>query len=932
MTNKKTLLPPITPLTAEDKPESALFYVLHESSQWKHGEPADGIAFLVDSLGILVTAAHVVWFAGKFPGSTVRVFCLSPSIPIYATATILHRGWRGPLPGTNGEIPLLPGRSDLLDERPDVLKEDLALLQLNPETIEFDSSRGGHTEPLEVLISRLRVMPLGVPGYKSMENAHFKMWCVNRHFKAPRMVAVNGTFRTHERALHSAFQIAASEVKHGFSGSPVWDETRRLAVGFVRSGTSKQLSSAARCTDARVIHEYAALPLTWDVDLGKVVRFANGLATDAMGDRYAASSPTSSIFIEPNARPVRRNLDMSLTDEREDGAPALQLIKQVATAAPMVCLFGGPGAGKSTLLKKFAVEMLNDPTLLKQGPCIPLIFDARDIPRKFDLDVLFTLSPSKEKSLPRTCALSDALMRNDVRVVLLIDGLDEIEERRAAQILAQCQGLLFGTTSLLRVLLTSRPSDSLFNQANNKTRSLTLIEILPFDSAQIDAYVKQTMPRPEEGQRFCDALRRVAWHRTALPLQLKMASAIFGAENMLPAREADLPFEYVNLIVSRSASDAVTQKDSGLEQEAWTEIYRPNVARILQVLALLRFQHGEQTLAQTVESMSVLSKAEPFREVLHHPEECIDYIRGELIPKVGLVTIRSRADGEILVWEHSTFVDVLAAEARLSMAGKDPAAVGKLVERESSGSGRQFTLTQLSALDRAGWREQVAQRVRKAMEAPFSDRKEGMFALRALATGVELTLDLKQRLICLLIRIALSPKPDFMFCDEVFTDGAALPQARDILQRESIRADVIAALWMRLRLRDPRRRGQKRPLVVTHSEAALLDLLHLWDEWLDQGLELAHPDSVAGAEQPMLRSQSMNPSVALGSDDQAIVHRGGFEVMHKDGTVSTYEIPAREFLEGIVAMAKELPNNVPPSHVVSLYLKVVSRVLDNKHS
>lgn len=923
MSNKSKSLLAIQPLASEDEPASALFYVLNESSNWEQGEPADGMAFVADPTGILVTAAHVVWLMGKFPGNTVRVFCPSPLIPLRATAKILDRGWRGPQPDIRGGIPRLPGRSDLLDERPDVVLEDIALLQLMPETIEFDASRGGSLDSLELFISRLRVMPLGVPGYRSMESAVFTMWCVDRHFRAPRMVTVNGEFRTHEKALHSAFQIAAPEVTHGFSGSPAWDNDRRLAVGFVRSGTSKRLKGMARCTDARAIHEHAAIPLTWDMDLAKVVSVANGLATDSVGERYAPSPMSSPIFVEPRGRFLRQQLDMGLTDEREDGAPAITFVKETMIGSPMVCLLGGPGAGKSTLLRRFAMEMLDDPTLLRQGPCIPLIFEARDIPLEFDLDVLFSLSRRRGKTQYQERELSNTLVRNDVRVALFIDGLDEIEDRQAAHLLAQCQGLLSGRTSVARVLLSSRPNDRLFKQANNPARSLMLIEVLAFDSIQIEAYVAQCMPEIEERSRFHEALRRVEWNKIALPLQLKMAAQVFRIENALPARDTDLPFEYVRLLVNKGIADATAHEDLSLAPECWIKNYRPNVAKVLQALALLSLEHGQQTLDQLAKGLGSLSCAEPFAKVLQSPKECIDYIRRDLIPKVGLITIQRRHDGERLAWEHATFVDVLAAEARLSMAGNDPIAVSRLVERDKPFGGDRFMLTQLSAMDRAGWHDQVVQRVKRAMEAPFSDRKEGMFALRALAAGVELSSDLRQRLVYLLIRIALSPKHDFQFCHEVFSDGEALPSARDILQRQSMREDVISALWMRFRLRDPRRRGQKPPLIVTHAEAALLDLLDMWNEWLHVGLELVHPDSLS-------RAGGSVKSESRGTLEKNSIERGGFEIMHKDGTVSTFEMPAREFLEGVVATAKTLPPNLPPAQVVSIYLKVVTQVLNGK--
>lgn len=86
-------------------------------------------------------------------------------------------------------------------------------------------------------------MPLGVPGYKPLEGVIFKTWCRTSP-GAPRMVAATGTFRVHERALHSAFQIEAPEIKPGFSGSPVWDSARKTGR---RICALRRVKAFARC-------------------------------------------------------------------------------------------------------------------------------------------------------------------------------------------------------------------------------------------------------------------------------------------------------------------------------------------------------------------------------------------------------------------------------------------------------------------------------------------------------------------------------------------------------------------------------------------------------------------------------------------------------------------------------------------------------------
>jgi hypothetical protein len=54
--------------------------------------------------------------------------------------------------------------------------------------------------------------------------------------------------------------------------------------------------------------------------------------------------------------------------------------------------------------------------------------------------------------------------------------------------------------------------------------------------------------------------------------------------------------------------------------------------------------------------------------------------------------------------------------------------------------------------------------------------------------------------------------------------------------------------------------------------------------------------------------------------------RGGFSISDRDGMLRTYEMPARLFLEGVAAMAQQLPRNLPPTHVVQLYLKAMGNL------
>ena len=171
--------------------------------------------------------------------------------------------------------------------------------------------------------------------------------------------------------------------------------------------------------------------------------------------------------------------------------------------------------------------------------------------------------------------LSVALDRNDVRVALLIDGLDEIDGRQIARLLAHCQGLLTGSTPVFRVLFTSRPDAQILSLPMAPRRPLRLIELLAFDSSQIERYAGQRMVDQVEGGKFLEALRRVEWHQTASPLQLQMASTVYEVERLLPPRESDLAFEYVRLRILQAADELAVKADSEDVPESWKVTYRP---------------------------------------------------------------------------------------------------------------------------------------------------------------------------------------------------------------------------------------------------------------------------------------------------------------------------------------------------------------------
>jgi hypothetical protein len=232
----------------------------------------------------------------------------------------------------------------------------------------------------------------------------------------------------------------------------------------------------------------------------------------------------------------------------------------------------------------------------------------------------------------------------------------------------------------------------------------------------------------------------------------------------------------------------------------------------------------------------------------------------------------------------------------------------------------RFILTLLSAMEAAGLHAAVAVRIERAMAAPFSDREESLLALRALAAGLQFTPALRYRLVAMLIRVVLAPKIDTVRCAELFTSLGSLPSARSIIQRPELRNDVRRAIWEHFRLRA---RGTGQPVRVSPNEAALLDLVEMWNEWINQGLVLT--PRAQGATPPLAGPAPgrVAPGVVATPKQLQVLNRGGFSVIDAEGMSRQYEMPAGLFLEGVAKFAQQLPR-LPPAQIVQLYLRSIA--------
>ena len=461
---------------------------------------------------------------------------------------------------------------------------------------------------------------------------------------------------------------------------------------------------------------------------------------------------------------------------------------------------------------------------------------------------------------------------------------------------------------------------------------MPLVELFPFDDGQIRAFASARFNEEGERTAFVNALQRVDWLRNATPLQLEMAATLYQQPSGLPSREADLVFWFIDSRIALANSELPVPDLMGNELEGWA-LYRARLRTILQILALKNLNAGALTYPVARDALVALRSDEELAPLGQRPNECLDYVSRDAIVRVGLLRATESAEGREFGWEHRTVMEALAAEAIVAASRGERATLEAEIEKINSvmhRHGQRFALTLFAAMERQGLGGLVAIRIEAAIKAPFSARTEALLALRALAAGLQFPPSLRSRLVSLLVRVCLAPKAGALLCAEIFATSSDLPNAVDILQRVSLREDVTRAMWERLPEWDPRRRGINQPLQVSKAEAKLLDLLHMWNHWLSIGLELVRPHGGDTQIVPASSRQGYGgPQSRIEDGGQVrVIDRGGFSIRHRDGSVTAVELPARSFLEGVAAMAQQLPRNLPPSHVVSLYLRVFGESID----
>jgi len=209
-------------------------------------------------------------------------------------------------------------------------------------------------------------------------------------------------------------------------------------------------------------------------------------------EKRGEQSPSADAMLDLSAARKRFNREpiMGLPDDKPKTAESSATALDVALPAPRLVLIGTPGSGKSTFLEWLQIQIaMGDTELVLAGKqAIPLLLRIRQLdpdrlPSGTALIAAATASADKAALAPP--GWMDRMLERG-RVLVMIDGLDEVDPQRLQQQVLPWLGDLVQRFRRCRFIVSSRPSG--YNAGTFKRLGFLEADLLDFDTEAISAY------------------------------------------------------------------------------------------------------------------------------------------------------------------------------------------------------------------------------------------------------------------------------------------------------------------------------------------------------------------------------------------------------------------------------------------------------------
>lgn len=245
------------------------------------------------------------------------------------------------------------------------------------------------------------------------------------------------------------------------------------------------------------------------------------------------------------------------------------------------------------------------------------------------------------------------LRDNDLSLLLMIDGLDELTQIERAK--------LTGWFRWGAELAGLRDSDSPADRRTSRPRRSVdegwlVLEVAALDHQAINTLTTLLFEEASEAGQFGKMLAEIQWDRQGpTPLQIVAAASLSKSEVQW-RRAVDLPFHLADHLLSLGiAEDAQQRKRTHRTRAAADAVYFDNITAILEHLGQLSLDRlvNEEQILQSLGSLSAAWASDP--------EGLLRFLRTEGILLGGLIAWLPEIDSEVLGmhWPHRTVAEAL---------------------------------------------------------------------------------------------------------------------------------------------------------------------------------------------------------------------------------------------------------------------------------
>ena len=315
-------------------------------------------------------------------------------------------------------------------------------------------------------------------------------------------------------------------------------------------------------------------------------------------------------------------------------------------------VLGKPGAGKSTFLQHVVIECSKGNLL---SNCVPILIKLRDYVRKARRDENFNFKHYIYSYLKDVSQQEAEVLLNEGRVLLLLDGLDEVPEANVDRVIDEIDYLI-EDNPLIRTIITCRIQGNKY-----KFNGFTYVKISDFQEPQIIAFAENWFAASynnnlEKGkakaQKFMSQLKlpknSQILELATTPLLLSLICKIFSVKHQFYSKRHKLYEQGIEILLSKWDESRRIKRD-----RLYQDLNVEDKVKLLSYIAARKFEQEQYILFERREIQRYVS------EYLGISEKDSQAVLESIIQQHGLLIPRAQL---IYSFSHLTFQEFFAAK------------------------------------------------------------------------------------------------------------------------------------------------------------------------------------------------------------------------------------------------------------------------------